>query len=207
MRLHPRLARTNTAALLVALSLASPVAARGRDARSISGSVATPKIQIDNFGRINAQYYRGAQPEGRDYADLAALGVRTVINLTSDDAQADERAMVARAKMTYVEIPMMTHRPPTAAELGKFMSIVNDPANQPVYVHCVGGKHRTGVMTAAYRMSNEGWTADRAFKEMKQYKFGPDFLHPEFKRFVYAYHPEPAKRARSILVDTMKAEG
>ena len=27
---------------------------------------------------------------------------------------------------------------------------------------------------------------------MKQYKFGPDFLHPEFKRFVYGYHPDQA---------------
>ena len=27
---------------------------------------------------------------------------------------------------------------------------------------------------------------------MKQYRFGADFLHPEFKRFVYAYRPEPA---------------
>ena len=26
---------------------------------------------------------------------------------------------------------------------------------------------------------------------MKAYKFGADFLHPEFKRFVYAYHPLP----------------
>ena len=24
---------------------------------------------------------------------------------------------------------------------------------------------------------------------MKQYNFGADFLHPEFKQFVYAYHP------------------
>ena len=30
-------------------------------------------------------------------------------------------------------------------------------------------------------------TPDQAFKEMKRYKFGWDFLHPEFKRFVYAY--------------------
>jgi hypothetical protein len=42
-------------------------------------------------------------------------------------------------------------------------------------------------MTALYRMTREGWTADRAFKEMKQYRYGPDFLHPEFKRFIYGY--------------------
>ena len=56
-----------------------------------------------------------------------------------------------------------------------------------MFVHCVGGKHRTGVMTAVYRMTQHAWTADQAFKEMKQFKFGADFLHPEFKKFVYGY--------------------
>jgi hypothetical protein len=42
-------------------------------------------------------------------------------------------------------------------------------------------------MTAVYRMTQDGWTADQAFKEMKEYDFGPAFLHPEFKRFVYEY--------------------
>ena len=82
---------------------------------------------------------------------------------------------------------MTTHQPPTAAQLTEFMRIVNDPANQPVYVHCVGGRHRTGVMTALYRLTHDAWTATRAFDEMKQYKFGADFLHPEFKTFVYDY--------------------
>jgi protein tyrosine phosphatase (PTP) superfamily phosphohydrolase (DUF442 family) len=209
VRLNPRVARTNTAALLLALSLASPVAARSGDTRSTVGSIRTATVRIDNFGRVNQNYYRGAQPEGRDYADLAALGIKTVINLTSDDAQTNEGSMVERAKMKYFEIPMTTHEPPTAVQLSQFLKIVNDPANQPVYVHCVGGRHRTGVMTAAYRMTQDGWTADRAFGEMKQYKFGADFLHPEFKKFVYAYRAEPATPAASpvIVATSMKAGG
>jgi tyrosine-protein phosphatase SIW14 len=144
-------------------------------------------IHIDNFGRVDATLYRGAQPQRRDYADLAALGVRLVINLTDDDADASEPALAERAGMRYVQIPMTTHRPPTAAQLTQFMQIVADPANQPAFVHCVGGRHRTGVMTAVYRMMHDGWDAAKAFAEMQQYKFGADFLHPEFKRFVYDY--------------------
>lgn len=78
---------------------------------------------------------------------------------------------------------------PTAEQIATFLSIVNDPANQPVYVHCVGGKHRTGVMTAIYRMTQENWAPARAFQEMKSYRFGADFLHPEFKKFVLAFKP------------------
>jgi protein tyrosine/serine phosphatase len=159
----------------------------------------TSAVQIDNFGRVDRNYYRGAQPQGRDYADLVALGVKTVINLTSDDADAGEQAMVEGAGMRYVQIPMTTRVAPTSEQLAEFLKIVNDPANQPVYVHCVGGRHRTGVMTAVYRMNTDQWTGDQAFSEMKQYKFGADFLHPEFKRFVYAYHPEVAAPASATL--------
>jgi protein tyrosine/serine phosphatase len=176
-----RLSRVYTAVLLVA-ALASTAAA----------SANLSQVRIDNFGQVNDNYYRGAQPEGRDYTDLAAIGVKTLVSLASDDAEPGERAMAERAGMRYFQIPMTTHQPPTDAQLAEFMRIVNDPANQPVYVHCVGGRHRTGVMTAAYRMSEEGWTADRAFKEMKDFKFGADFLHSEFKDFVYDYQPQHA---------------
>src|SRR6476660_9146897 len=146
-------------------------------------------IGISNFGQVNPNYYRGAQPRGGDYRDLAAIGVKTVVNLTSQDGKADEQAMVQQAGMKYVQIPMTTSVPPTSEQITQFLSLVNDPANQPVYVHCVGGKHRTGVMTAVYRITEDGWTANQAFKEMKDYRFGADFLHPEFKKFVYEYRP------------------
>ena len=170
---------------------------------AVAAASAASNVRIDNFGRVNANYYRGAQPEGQDYHDLAALGVKTIINLTSDDAQPNERQMTEQSGMRYVQIPMTTHREPTNAQIAQFLSIVNDPASQPVYVHCVGGKHRTGVMTAIVRMTNDGWSADQAFSEMKQYKFGADFLHSEFKRVVYAY---PAQLARNATLNASAAK-
>ena len=172
--------------LALTLSL-GPAGAQYAFAGPEKGSVAVPSVHIDNFGRVDATYYRGAQPQGRDYADLATLGIKTVINLTSDDALAEEKSMVEQAGMKYLQIPMTTHAVPTAAQLAEFLKVVNDSASQPVYVHCVGGRHRTGVMTAAYRITHDGWTSDQAFKEMKQFKFGADFLHAEFKQFVYGY--------------------
>jgi protein tyrosine/serine phosphatase len=190
---HRRVSRTVVPALLLGLALAIPAAAQ-------AGGKAPSSIRIDNFGRVDATYYRGAQPEGRDYADLAALGVKSVINLTSDDAKADEKAMVEGSGMKYFQIPMTTHQPPTAAQLTEFLRIVNDPGRQPVYVHCVGGRHRTGVMTAIHRMNDDRWTADRALAEMKQYKFGADFLHQEFQEFVHRYHPDLASPLQAALV-------
>jgi tyrosine-protein phosphatase SIW14 len=188
--------RRYVAALFVVLSLSVPATTQARPADTHSNIAAVP-TRIDNFGRVSPNYYRGAQPKGHDYTDLAALGVKALINLTSDDAQRDEKAMTESAGMRYFQIPMTTHEAPTSAKLAEFLSIVTDPANQPVYVHCVGGRHRTGVMTAVYRIAQDGWTADQAFKEMKQFKFGSDFLHPEFKAFVYGYHPALAEAVPS----------
>ena len=182
--------RRCAAAFLVTLALAWPVAAGPVDGRASAAVTNAPAIRIDNFGRVDSTLYRGSQPEARDFVDLKALGVKTIVNLTSDDADPNEKALTEAAGITYVQIPMTTHTVPTAAQLAQFLAIVNDPASQPVYVHCVGGRHRTGVMTAAYRMTHEGWTAEQAFAEMKQYRFGSDFLHPEFKQFVYGYHPD-----------------
>ena len=195
MRRYTTGAGAHVPAFLLILSLAAPAAALAIDPQPASAPADASKVRIDNFGQVNPTYYRGAQPEGRDYADLAALGVRTVINLTSDDARTDEASMVEKAGMTYVQIPMTTRQPPTQAELATFLSIVNDPTRQPVFVHCVGGRHRTGVMTAVYRMTQDGWSGDQAFQEMKKFIFGPSFLHPECKSFVYGYSAEPASTA------------
>ena len=176
-------------AILLGTSPAIGIAAEKSSTGTASASRATV-VGIDNFGRINETYYRGSQPDGRDYTDLAALGVKTVIDLQRDGLE-NERQLVESAGMKFHRIPMTTRKAPTNDELALFLKLVNDPANQPVYVHCAGGRHRTGVMTAVYRMTHDGWTSDQAFKEMKQYDFGADFLHPEFKRFVYGYRVEP----------------
>lgn len=172
-----RLLRT-TAAFALALSIALPAAAASQDRLA--------SVQIENFGQVNSHFYRGAQPYGRDYQDLAALGVRTIIDLQDADGDANEPRLAKQAGITYYRIPMSTHRPPTKEQLATFFRLTSDPT-QPVYVHCKGGRHRTGVMTAAYRMAFDRWSADKAFAEMKRYDFGPDFLHPEFKKYVYTF--------------------
>ena len=202
MRLNGKLARLYSTAVLIGSLGVMPVAAEaGSAARSAAATINVSRVRIDNFGRISDTYFRGAQPKGRDYADLAAIGVKTVIDLTKDGDRS-EPAAVQRTGMRFFRIPMTTHNVPTEADLARFLQIVDDPANQPVYVHCQGGRHRTGVMTAVFRMTNDGWSPDRAFAEMKQYKFGADFLHPEFKSFVYDYAADLAHAAVAAQVKT-----
>jgi len=143
-------------AILLGISLAVPATAGAvqSDAHSNIEKHTPASIRIDNFGRVTANYYRGAQPAGHDYADQAA-GIKTVIDLT-EEGDAQEAAIVQGLGMEFHRIPMTTHETPSSETVHEFLTLVNDPVNQPVYVHCQGGRNRTGVMTAVYRMTTEG---------------------------------------------------
>jgi len=159
-------------------------------------------IHIGNFGKVNDTYYRGAQPKGSGYSELAALGVKTVIDLQAD-GPSNEAGAVKAAGMNFYRIGMTTSKAPTDAQIAQFFEIVSNPANQPVFVHCAGGRHRTGTMTALYRMTYDGWTSQQAYNEMKQYRFEgwPD--HPVLRNYVYNYKPiapkTPAVLATSVV--------
>jgi tyrosine-protein phosphatase SIW14 len=194
--------RNYTLSLVLGLAVVAPVSAAtpAAPAPAIQSAVVpnVSNIRIDNFGVVNANYFRGGQPKSHDFADLKALGVKLVIDL-AEEGDKNEGASVEAAGMKFIRIPLSTGEAPPQAAIDQFLKDVNDPANQPVYVHCMGGRHRTGALTAVYRMTHDGWTADQAFSEMKQYKFGADFFHPELKKFVYAFYT-PADKAPNVLV-------
>jgi len=189
MHVNRSLAWHYAAAVLAVLVLAAPLAGQTGQTDQFTPSAARAAVHIDNFGKISDTYYRGAQPEATDYADLAALGIHTVIDLTRDGRD-DEQGLVQRSGMQFYRIPLTTTDRPSAAAIAQFLTLVSDPVNQPVYVHCQGGRHRTGVMTAVYRMTRDGWSADRAYQEMKQFNFEGFPGHPVLKQFVYDYYSQ-----------------
>src|SRR5436189_3230729 len=100
-------------ASVVTLSSALGIAA---DNKPSDVTVHRSAISIDNFGTVNTTYYRGAQPVGRDYADLASLGIKLVIDLQAD-GDLDERQLAESAGMKFVRIPMTTQTAPTGEQL------------------------------------------------------------------------------------------
>src|SRR5262245_23026475 len=180
------------AACFAAVSIATPALAQ-TSISAASATAALSRIRIGNFGKINDNYFRGAQPKGSDYRDLAAIGVKTVIDLQID-GPSNEAGNVAAAGMKFFRIGMTTSKAPTDAQIAQFFEIVTNPANQPVYVHCAGGRHRTGTMTALYRMTFDRWNASQAYSEMKQFHFEGFPDHPVLRNYVYAYTPAPPKQ-------------
>lgn len=146
-----------------------------------------PNIRIKNFGQMNERFYRGAQPDQKDYKDLADLGIKTIIDLR-DDPTSYEKHEAEAVGIRYVNIPMSDSSRPTESQIEQFLKLATDPETGHFYVHCAGGRHRTGIVGAIYRMKLDGWDYDRAYKEMKDYDFYTRFGHGSLKTYAQEYY-------------------
>lgn len=123
---------------------------------------------VGNFHRVSATLYRGEQPTAQGFVSLKQLGIRTVVNLrlTHSDKEA-----LGDLPLQYVHIPMaawdVEHQ-----EVVQFLKVVTDSKRHPVFVHCLHGADRTGMMVALYRVVVDGWSKAEAIREMKQGGFG-----------------------------------
>jgi tyrosine-protein phosphatase SIW14 len=151
------------------------------------GNPAFPNVRIKNFGQMDERFYRGAEPKDiEDFEALKELGIRTVIDLQAKP-EPGERGEVESLGMRYVNIPMVDKEYPRPEWVAAFMKTVDDPSTGKFFVHCAGGRHRTGSMGAVYRFEKYGWGYEQAYAEMKQFDFYTSWGHGDFKTFVEDY--------------------
>lgn len=143
-------------------------------------------VKIKNFGQMDERFYRGARPKESDLKALASMGIKTVIDLT-DNSREYEQPAVEAAGLRYVNIPMLDKSSPSMDQINEFLKVVNDPETGKFFVHCAGGRHRTGVVGAVYRFNHHGWNLDQAMEEMERYDFNSGFGHGKQKTFVKEY--------------------
>ena len=177
------LRRIQSSLVVLALSFAAVATAAAQTGQSEKFS----NIKIKNFGQMDERFYRGAQPKQEDYKELAAIGVNTIIDLR-DDPEDFAKAAAEAAGMKYINIPMSDKKRPQEEQIEKFLSTVNDPATGAFYVHCAGGRHRTGVMGAMYRYNHNHWNYDQVYKEMKQYDYYSRWGHGALGDYVKDYY-------------------
>ena len=175
-------------------------------------SQAFPNVHIKNFGQMDERFYRGAEPKGlADIESLKALGIHTVIDLQAKPEPA-ERGEVESLGMRYVNIPMVDKAYPRPEWVAAFLKAVDDPSTGKFFVHCAGGRHRTGSMGAVYRYEKYGWGYEQVYAEMKQYDFYTSWGHGDFKTFVEDYdrqlqarHAAPTTAAHAGSVEAVFA--
>ena len=195
MKVFRKSSPTIIATLVLVFGLSALSFAKGKE-----GSF--PDIKIKNFGQMDSRFYRGARPDDKDYKALAALGIKTVIDLT-DNSSDYEKPAVEAAGMRYVNIPLVDKAYPSAEQVNAFLKVTNDPATGKFFVHCAGGRHRTGIMGAVYRFNHDHWNYDQAYAEMKQYDFYTSNGHGKQLNFVQDYWQQfQAKQAKSRVAAT-----
>jgi protein tyrosine phosphatase (PTP) superfamily phosphohydrolase (DUF442 family) len=154
---------------VVQLTTRSPRADRLQNA--LIGLFAKPnKTPIPrNLAEVVPGLYRGEQPGPEGMQHLAKIGVKTIIDLT-DETNYDAKWAPA-AGLKVIDLPQDGFGAPTDAQTRTFLKTVTDPANGPVFFHCVHGADRTGTMAACYRIAVQGWSADQAIGELAKYGF------------------------------------
>jgi protein-tyrosine phosphatase len=123
---------------------------------------------VPNFGEVTPLLYRGGLLSTTGLKALAKMGVNIVVDTHSNDASEEREAK--SLGMKYVAIPW--HCPwPRDEVFAKFLKVLHENQGKKVFVHCRLGDDRTGMMVAAYRMAEEGWSADEAMNEMRTFGF------------------------------------
>jgi hypothetical protein len=130
------------------------------------------KELIPDFAAVTPALYRGAQPRQNGFEALAKMGIQIVVDLRGD--RDGDRAEVTSLGMQYVPMHWQCSFPKDRI-FADFLTLIRKNQGKKIFVHCRVGDDRTGMMIAAYRMAEEGWTAKRALDEMAKYGFS--FAH------------------------------
>lgn len=95
--------------------------------------------------------------------------IRSIVTLTainqSDPKYIGQSSVVRSTHVQWVIVPMRGSTA-TLDQLAEAADWLADPANQPVFFHCVAGHHRTNLTHAAFRIRHQGWSAQQAWNEL-----------------------------------------
>jgi len=135
---------------------------------------------IYHWYRLDDRITTSGQPTETELADIAALGVRCVINLglhSHEKALRDEAATVHALGMTYVHIPV-DFQNPTERDFDTFCTALNTASDSPVHVHCIAN-YRVSAFVYRYRRTILGMDEARARADLDRV-WQPDPVWTEF---------------------------
>ena len=122
-----------------------------------------PVEGVSNLYRISPTLYRSEQPTPLGMRNLEKqLGIRTVINLRQNHDDVDE-AHGTQLRLEHVGIYTWHIADHHVIEV---MRILRKTENGPFLIHCQHGSDRTGLMSAMYRILEQGWSVDDALAEL-----------------------------------------
>ncbi|HKB41500.1 MAG TPA: tyrosine-protein phosphatase [Gemmataceae bacterium] len=136
------------------------------------------------------RFYRCGQLTATGFREaFQRYGIRTVLNLQDEapdpllrETYYDAPSVLesdlcrehgVRYRVLYFDLlprnRLTSERP---AVIDAYLQILDDPDAYPILLHCKAGLHRTGLLTAIYRMEKEGWSKGAALRELRANGFG-----------------------------------
>jgi len=173
---------------------------------------------LPNLRQINENIYRSGRPTEKGLTELqAAGGIRTIINL--DDSSSQDKKEAAWAKklgINYRPFPTSSFNRPKDEAINAVLTIMNDPSQYPILVHCKHGEDRTGMVAGLYRVFTDKWEPEAAYEEMLDLGFHPLLFNldkyfkdrtgyqnlwnfPDFSYLPNKKSPLPTKKAKAAL--------
>ena len=139
-------------------------------AKDVSGSGPLPY----NYRIIDGHIHAGGHPlnpatafSNSDEQVLSILNyfksknVLTIIDLeNSQRIQARYQRLLKQAGIKRLHIPLNQVKVPNRAEWGK----IKEAMKGPVYIHCMWGADRTGMVIARYLVEEKGYTPEQAYQ-------------------------------------------
>jgi len=184
------------AILFLTVALASPAfaqeAAAPSTARPAQWAEPVALEGVPNLHRLTPMLYRSEQPTALGMKNLEKLGIRTVINLRAFNND-DERVKGTSLRTERIRIFTWHVGDKHVIEV---MRMLKDSANGPFLIHCQHGADRTGLMSAMYRILEQGWTPDDALKELIDGGYG---YHSMWKNIVNYVRSADVSRLREAI--------
>ena len=146
---------------------------------------------VPNLHRISPTLYRSEQPSALGMRNLEKLGVRTIINLRFFNDDKDE---VEGTALRTEHTKILTWRIGDKHVI-EVMGMLRKAENGPFLIHCQHGADRTGLMTAMYRILEQGWTPEDALKELTDGGFGYHSMWTNIIKYVKSVDVEKLRAA------------
>ena len=148
-------------------------------------------IHAKRFREVEpGRLYRSGQPTAAGFREVVErYGIKMVVNLQHEEpdpmlpnnwlgkGQIRESELCKQLGVEYRLITpdvlppgnTLDKEPPAVKE---WLALLDDEKNYPILLHCKAGLHRTGRLTAIYRMEFHGWSHGEALRELRANGYG-----------------------------------
>lgn len=126
-----------------------------------------------NKHKLGTRAWRSAQPAPHQIATIAALGVKTIVNLRGARVCGSywlEQKACARHGLKLVDYQVRSRAAPSKEEILGARDMLNS-VEFPILLHCKSGADRAGLMSTLYMIVHEGRSVAEA-KQQLALKFG-----------------------------------